>query len=108
MTITREYIETLIRKGKPICITNETIYDKDLSGLDLSNATFIDTKFIKVSLINTIMENTNLIDTEFKECNLTNATLKHTLFKDCICEDSKFIKTNFFICKANKLYIQKL
>lgn len=49
MTITRECIETLIKKGKPICITNETIYDKDLSGLDLSNATFIDTKFVKVS-----------------------------------------------------------
>lgn len=99
MTITRECIETLIRKGKPICITNETIYDKDLSGLDLSNATFIDTKFIKVSLIDTIMKNATLIGAEFKECDLTNATLKHTLFKDCICEDSKFIKTNFLSAK---------
>ena len=45
------------------------------------------------------MENTTLIGAEFKECDLTNATLKHTLFKDCICEDSKFIKTNFLSAK---------
>lgn len=95
MTITREYIKNLIKIGKPISITNEIIYKENLSGLDLSNATFTDTTFMKVSLVDTVMANTILNGTEFRECDLTGSNFNDTLaehikFTKCIIENTNF------------------
>ena len=98
-------LDTLWDKLKNIDIPreNELINDfiESISNIyKLSDITLGDIyDAVYTSIIDFRAENNNLIDTEFKECDLTNATLKHTLFKDCICEDSKFIKTNFLSAK---------
>ena len=86
----------LIWRDKRLDLSKLTLEDLDLSGLDLSCVTMIQTRFINCNLSNTKMPSSMKFNCIFRRCNIENSSFRNSWldtvsFDNCKMDDASFV-----------------